>query len=191
MKSKSAIRKENLKLRLSLSSEKEKQAEIDLLKIWTKFQSKNQVKLNKVGVYWSINKELSTLSIINNLLEKQCKCYLPVLSSKKKGIMTFRNYDTQSKMMKNNFGIYEPLDGEHIKIDFLDLIILPLVAFDKLGYRIGMGKGYYDIALKNYNKLTTCLIGVGYDFQELENCFPEGHDILLEAVLTPSRIIKF
>ena len=87
------------------------------------------------------------------------------------------------KKFKNHFFL-NPL--------LLDLAILPLVAFDEYGFRLGMGKGYYDLTFqKKKNQKKPILWGLCYDFQETKTCYPESHDLKMDAILSPSGIRNF
>ena len=191
MNSKSEIRKKILKKRLSLSSTKILESEKALSLIWNEFQSKNFKVINKIGLYWPINNELSTLRIIEDIISQKKSCYLPVIANKNEKNISFKNYVASETLIKNKYGIPEPLQGKTIEINSLDLLIVPLVAFDMKGNRIGMGQGFYDITLNKFKRLIPKLIGLGYDFQEELTCLPEKHDIKLDGALTPSRIIEF
>ena len=191
MNSKSEIRARILKKRLSLPSKKILESEKALSLIWNEFQSKNFKVINKIGLYWPINNELSTLRIIEDIISQKKSCYLPVIANKNEKNISFKNYVASETLIKNKYGIPEPLQGKTIEINSLDLLIVPLVAFDMKGNRIGMGQGFYDITLNKFKRLIPKLIGLGYDFQEELTCFPENHDIKLDGTLTPSRIIEF
>jgi len=191
MNSKSEIRARILKKRLSLPSKKILESEKALSLIWNEFQSKNFKVINKIGLYWPINNELSTLRIIEDIISKKKLCYLPVIANKNEKNISFKNYVASETLIKNKYGIPEPLQGKTIEINSLDLLIVPLVAFDMKGNRIGMGQGFYDITLNKFKRLIPKLIGLGYDFQEELTCLPEKHDIKLDGALTPSRIIEF
>ena len=191
MNSKSEIRARILKKRLSLPSKKILESEKALSLIWNEFQSKNFKVIHKIGLYWPINNELSTLRIIEDIISKKKLCYLPVIANKNEKNISFKNYVASETLIKNKYGIPEPLQGKTIEINSLDLLIVPLVAFDMKGNRIGMGQGFYDITLNKFKRLIPKLIGLGYDFQEELTCLPEKHDIKLDGALTPSRIIEF
>ena len=71
-------------------------------------------------------------------------------------------------------------------------MLIPLVAFDKKGYRIGMGKGYYDTTFSRKDSVKNYKIwGICYDFQETDTCYPEEHDLKMDAIIRPSGIQKF
>jgi 5-formyltetrahydrofolate cyclo-ligase len=89
--------------------------------------------------------------------------------------------------IKNGFGILEPgKEAEPADIRKIDLVLVPGVAFDRLGNRLGHGKGFYDRFLENCNNTYT--IGVAYDFQLLDGIPCELHDKKMDAVVTESGV---
>ena len=93
-------------------------------------------------------------------------------------------------MIDNRYGIAEPDNDEIIEAVALDAIFLPLTAFDQHGHRLGMGGGYYDRTLSEFDHDRLNLIGLAYDFQELPNCPVEAFDQSLQMILTPTRFIE-
>lgn len=93
-------------------------------------------------------------------------------------------------LVSGAFGVLEPSDDcPPAQWNRLDLALIPGVAFDTFGRRLGKGKGYYDRALANYSGIK---IGVAFDEQIVEpGLIPiEAHDILMDWILTPSMIIE-
>jgi len=99
-------------------------------------------------------------------------------------------WDDSTPLAMNAWGITEPLSGEEIPAEILDLIVIPLLACDVEGNRLGYGKGFYD------RFLATCRpdalkVGLSY-FEPQETIIPhESHDIPLDACITPERIWNF
>lgn len=93
-------------------------------------------------------------------------------------------YD-RTRMHLGAFRIEEPSGDDIVDVEKLDLIIVPAVAYDRKGNRIGRGKGYYDRLLARTNALT---IGVCYDFQLFDEVETEPHDRAVDLVITPSGI---
>ena len=121
------------------------------------------------------------------------QCFLPIISKNKNDkSLEFALFNEKDSLAVNRFGIKEPENSKTIELDELDIIFLPCVCFDSRGNRIGMGQGFYDETL---NKLTankeTHLIVLAYDFQEVESCMPEAHDIKADACLTPNKFLEF
>ncbi len=106
------------------------------------------------------------------------------------GSMDHFNFEDNLEMIENCFGIEEPSGG--IKIDpvEIDLVLVPLLAFDKKGYRVGYGKGYYDRFLKECRK---DVIKIGLSFFEDEEHIIDINqfDIPLNSCVTPGRIYNF
>mgnify|MGYP000449792047 FL=1 len=98
------------------------------------------------------------------------------------------NEDTTFR--QNKFGTYEPEQGEVISPDALDLVLVPLLCFDKSGYRVGYGKGYYDRFLKACN--AACVkVGCSYFEPVEEICDKNEFDVPLSHCMTPQSIYVF
>jgi 5-formyltetrahydrofolate cyclo-ligase len=91
-------------------------------------------------------------------------------------------------LRKGKFGIPEPVNPVFAAKDEMDLIIVPGVAFDCAGRRIGRGGGFYDRLLPQYDAART---GLCFDFQCLETIPVEEHDIAMDLLVTDRRILKF
>ena len=188
MSNKLELRKLYLKKRNNLSDKDLIQAETDLLKI---VNSKLSFFRNKkISCYWSIDKEIPTHNLIAMLSEIGSEIYLPQINNES-SVMKFSKLEDKSKLIKNYFGISEALGTEEIMPEYLDLILLPCVCFDKLGYRIGMGKGYYDYSLEKLSRETNKIFILAHEFQKVDNCFPENHDIKAQGCITDSEFYTF
>lgn len=98
---------------------------------------------------------------------------------------------TDSTILKtNSWGIPEPVDGIEIPAEKIDVVFLPLLAFDQKGNRIGYGKGFYDRFL---SECANRVLKIGLSFFEAEDELPgvEPHDIPLDYCVTPRKIYKF
>ena len=126
---------------------------------------------------------------------------LNVLSGKDKNIVisksNFEDYTMSHflltdhiKIKKNNFNIPEPVDGIPIPSDNIEVIFIPLLAFDKSGNRIGYGKGFYDRFLEKCKPKT---IKIGLSFFEAERITfkTSEHDIMLDYCVTPNKVFQF
>lgn len=133
--------------------------------------------------------------------EVQTDYILSILSGKDKNILISKsNFETgtmahflltdSTKIKKNHYNIPEPVDGIEISNDKIDVVFIPLLAFDKQGNRVGYGKGFYDRFLANCKPET---IKIGVSFFEAEdkiNDVYEG-DIKLDYCVTPQSTYKF
>ena len=141
-----------------------------------------------IAVYLAHQGELSLQTCIEKFWQQGKTLSLPHLDQQS---LIFKKYTPNSTLHPNQFGILEITKAETIFAEQLDAALVPLVAFDQAGHRIGMGKGYYDRAFafcKNTTLNKPLLIGCAYDFQEIPLFTPQAHDIPLDLVLTsPSQ----
>ncbi len=103
--------------------------------------------------------------------------------------MEFRVYSEQTPLVTNAFGIAEPsTDAPQPRGVAIRMMLLPLVGFDEVGNRLGMGGGYYDRYLSNLpESLRPLLIGVAHECQLCAELTPEPWDVPLDGLLTESR----
>ncbi len=132
-----------------------------------------------LAIYMASNKE-PLLPIPKNK-----RILLPKIDGNK---LTFHLHTNRFK--KNKFGIKEPIDKEVFPISKIQLILIPLIAFNSDLYRIGYGGGYYDKTLQNFTEKKTGpkLWGIGYDFQRVSTNFQNKFDIRLDKVITDKKI---
>lgn len=118
------------------------------------------------------------------------ECYLPVLHPVKQKRLYFAQYRSGDALSVNRFGIEEPyLRGAKVVPPLgLDLILLPLVAFDRCGNRLGMGGGFYDRTLATQKRFSR-LIGLAQSCQETDNIAHQPWDVVLQAIVTEKNVI--
>jgi 5-formyltetrahydrofolate cyclo-ligase len=120
--------------------------------------------------------------------------YLPVLVGLHERRLWFSAYTPGDALVCNRYGIPEParVHGRRIKTTALDLVLMPLVAFDATGHRLGMGGGYYDQCFGFLNRRTCWrkprLVGLAYEFQQLPFIKPEPWDVALDAIATERHV---
>lgn len=104
---------------------------------------------------------------------------------------TLRNiiWKEDTPLAMNEWGITEPESGDEVASELIDMIIIPLLAYDKVGNRIGYGKGFYDRFLQDCRPKTQ-KIGISF-FGPEEKIDAEPHDIPLDLCITPDRIWTF
>ena len=143
----------------------------------------------KKEVYFNDCKNIACYMAFDNepnlSIPKNKKLFFPKISNEK---LTF--HLNTHKFRKNKFGIKEPIDKAIFPINKIQLILIPLVAFNSDLYRIGYGGGYYDKTLQNFakNKAGPRLWGIGYDFQRVSTNFQNKFDIRLDKVITDKKI---
>jgi 5-formyltetrahydrofolate cyclo-ligase len=109
--------------------------------------------------------------------------------------LNFTQFNASDELQPNQHSILEPVSTQHIvHANKLDLVITPLLAFDKVGNRVGAGGGYYDrtfaFLFTNPEK-SPFLLGLGYEIQRCEDLHPEPWDIKLNGVLTEKSLVVF
>ena len=143
---------------------------------------------NYIMIYYSVRNEVNTAPIINYLLEAGKTVALPVCTPERD--LNAAVINDLSQLQPAPFGLMEPGPGSPLIADEeLQLIVIPGVAFDEKGYRLGHGAGYYDRFLsKTPNAFK---LGLAYDFQIVPDLPTENHDQRMNGLLTPSRYLKF
>lgn len=132
-------------------------------------------------MYHSLPDELSTKTFLRKWGEKK-HFYLPRVNGVNLDILP---YD-ESRLELGAFHIEEPTGDNVVSSDILELIVVPAVAFDRRGNRLGRGKGFYDRLL---NSVRATKIGVGYEFQLYDELPTEEHDIPMDIVITQNETI--
>lgn len=137
---------------------------------------------DRILMYHSLPDELSTHDFIRRWAPRK-HFYLPRVNGVNLEILP---YD-ESRLSLGSFHIEEPTGDDTTCIDDIELIVVPAVAFDRQGNRVGRGKGYYDRLLCD-SKATK--IGVGYDFQLIEEGIDaDPHDVQMDIIITESHHI--
>lgn len=134
-----------------------------------------------IGYYHALNHEVS-LAFLSSKTHKAF--YVPKITGQS---MSF--CQDLAPYHQNQFGILEPTNNQNITIDHLDMILVPMVGFDRQGHRLGMGKGYYDRLLSKHAR-SPLLVGVAYSFQERPLIPLENHDQSMDYIITEKTILK-
>ncbi|MDR3490520.1 MAG: 5-formyltetrahydrofolate cyclo-ligase [Gammaproteobacteria bacterium] len=149
---------------------------------------------SNIACYYSLSKEFPTHEIINEIWVENKNCYLPVVQTKEK-TLSFASYNKNEELILNSHHILEPLStAVFCSLEKLDIVILPLLAFDHQGNRLGTGGGYYDRTFsfrKNSAIKKPLLIGLGYASQEVASLPEDEWDIKLDGILTEEKLIFF
>lgn len=132
--------------------------------------------------------EINTYIIKEYLEANQKKVYTSIIKSKSLEMDTFL-LNPKTIFEEGKMGIPIPVDAEKVEADELQVILVPLLVFDKSGNRIGFGKGYYDVFLKRLNP-EVVKVGLSYFLPEEKIPFEE-HDIPLDFCITPEKIFTF
>lgn len=131
-----------------------------------------------VLLYWSMADEVQTHALVERWY-KEKTLLLPCVEGDN---LKLRQYTGPDCMVSGEqFGIGEPTGPEYTTLDKIDLIIVPGVAFDRMGNRMGRGRGFYDRLLRTTPHATK--VGVAYGFQLLDEIPVEPHDIRMNLVI--------
>ncbi len=146
----------------------------------------------RVAGYWATHGELPLNLVIPPLTSRGQQFLLPVISAGKR--LRFAVWQNGQAVQPNRHGIPEPVDPEEWFEPFqLDLVLVPLLAFDRRGHRLGQGGGYYDRSFAFLNEQVRptepLLVGIGYAFQELPNIDDAPWDVPLDFVATERELI--
>ena len=150
----------------------------------------------RIAGYWAVGGELP-LHAVQSALPATLRWCLPVLHDD--GRLRFREWSAGQPLAANRHGIPEPVDGPLLGAEALAVVLVPLLAFDARGYRLGQGGGWYDRSFASRNDsnrtsitaASTRLIGIGYDWQQIDILDAADWDVPLDAVATPSAFHRF
>lgn len=137
-----------------------------------------------LALYCSIRSEVATVEIFSAAIRAGKRVLYPRTVGT---TLEFVVVESQEALVASRFGIHEP-SGEAVPLAEIDLILLPGVAFDPTGIRLGYGMGCYDRALAVACRPT--LAGLAYDFQIVPSLPREEHDIPVDIVVTERQILS-
>ena len=142
-----------------------------------------------VALYLASDGELDPMPFIKWCWQQQKHVYLPVLHPFCSGYLLFLLFENNSMMRKNQYGIFEPrLEVSKVcPLNQLDVVFTPLVAFDSSGARLGMGSGFYDRTLANWQQHQVYPIGLAHDCQQVDKIPTQHWDIPLPEIITPAK----
>ncbi len=151
-----------------------------------------QIKIKQgqvVAAYWPMNGEFDVRIIMDDLINKGVTVALPIT---KRGVreMVFSRWGGKGDLVQGMYGVFVPPKEDLVEPDIL---LVPLLAFDRKGYRLGRGGGHYDATLSALRaKKTVLAIGIGYAAQAvLFNLPVEDHDQKMDMIITPNGVMDF
>jgi 5-formyltetrahydrofolate cyclo-ligase len=155
------------------------------------FKSFIPEQVKAVHVYLPIESknEVDTWPLIKDLWAKEKRVAVPVVDTNKQKIISCELTST-TKLLENYWKVPEPVVRKKFDENLLDMVLIPLLAIDSMGFRVGYGKGFYDRFLKTLND-KVLKIGLSY-FQPIDRISDIDHwDIAMDYCITPSEIIRF
>lgn len=144
-------------------------------------------RARNIGIYLAAFGEVDCTAISHYAWQRKKRIFAPIL---RKQALLFAPLHPGSELQKNRFGILEPVHtfADLVRPPELDVVLVPLVAFDTNRNRLGMGAGYYDRSfaqrLRRRRWRKPRLLGVAYSFQRVASIQPQAWDVPLDAVIT-------
>lgn len=145
------------------------------------------------ATYRATRNEANPYPILINAWQEQKKVFLPVLNDQQ---LVFKSFSADTRFITNRYGIEEPITTQPaIDLDKLDCIFMPLVAFDDVGNRLGLGKGYYDKTLADLKNKAfdqkPILVGIAYELQHVTQLPTNPWDVPMDYVITENHLYSF
>lgn len=132
--------------------------------------------------------ELDVWPLLEKLLKTNVICALPAFDAATQSYSARRVTNLETDIFTGKFGVSEPSpECEAVPLNRFDLVLVPGMAFDETGNRLGRGKGFYDRILSAASGVKC---GVAYDFQLQETIPTEEHDAKVNFIFTPSRCVR-
>ena len=148
------------------------------------FNLEQYKKLKTIMFFVSFNSEVNTHEMIKNALGNKTTV-VPKVEQHEIEPSVIIDFDN---LMPSKLGILEPIEAMKIAYKHIDLVLVPGIAFDMEGHRIGYGYGYYDKFLKKVPKAVK--IGLCFDFQVVDKVPREEHDVPVDLVVTEKGIVE-
>ena len=140
-----------------------------------------------IGAYWPIRDELDIRPLIASLMDGGYRVCLPVVAGEEQPLV-MRMWLEGAPLFEAGFGTLAP--AEDAPVAEPDILLVPLLAFDAQGTRLGYGGGYYDRTLAAMAKRPT-LIGFAFSGQQVDEIPHAAHDVPLDMVVTEDGVRRF
>jgi 5-formyltetrahydrofolate cyclo-ligase len=147
----------------------------------------------RVAGYWAVAGEMPLHTAYTSLRSRNQQYFLPLVTAAND--LQFAAWDAGAALQANRFGIPEPVTqaSARLRPSDLDVVLLPLLAFDRRGNRLGSGAGFYDRSFAflgaAQRPARPVLVGIGYHFQEVAEIMPESWDVKLDFIATDRELI--
>lgn len=152
------------------------------------FESTEYINSKIIFIYVNINDEINTIEIIKKLFADGKRVAVPKVFKNPKRMEALEIKYLDELVFKGDFGILEPLENAKNLSDSIDLVIVPGLAFEKSGNRLGYGGGFYDRFFELYpnsKKIALC-----YDYQIVTNTYSLEYDKKVDKIISEDRIIN-
>ena len=134
-----------------------------------------------IMAYYSLPDEVNTHALIDELVAEGKTVLLPKVTGA--DTMELRRYTGRADLKEGAYHILDPVGEPFTDLSAIDLILVPGLAFDAAGHRLGRGRGYYDRFLHSKNRPYCVKIGVCFDFQKVDEVPVDAHDIAMDKVV--------
>ncbi len=142
-------------------------------------------RARRLALYASFKNEVLTDPIFDHALSCGKEVFFPKVI---KGIgLSFFRVREKGELVPGTYSLLEPCGEEEGEVSSMDLVVVPGIAFDRRGYRIGYGRGYYDMTLGTFNGP---IVGLAYEMQVLDEVPHLPHDIRVERIVTEKGVIR-
>ena len=174
---KSSIRKEKIAARNALTDSVRTELSAQIVT-----RLKSYLTGGRIAFYHPLKSEADVFP----LMKSYGICLPAVVSGSR--ILEFRKYATGQELEESSYGTMQP--GMDAEVVLPDIVVVPLVAFDRRGFRVGYGGGFYDATLETLRtKQNITAIGIAFSMQEVPQVPAEAHDSKLDMVITEKEII--
>lgn len=179
------LRQSISEIRRNMDKEEKQNKDIQLRE--SIFNTEEYKNSKVVFVYVSMEDEINTIEIIKRLFEDKKVVAVPKIFKNPKRMEALRIDSFDDLNQKGAFGILEPsFEAQNIS-DLVDLTIVPGLAFEPSGKRVGYGGGYYDKFFNSYPKSKK--VALCYDYQIVEDTYPQDYDQAVDKIISENRII--
>jgi 5-formyltetrahydrofolate cyclo-ligase len=143
-----------------------------------------------IAGYWPVHSEIHVLPLMVQLQHKGYACALPQMGRKNTPLV-FRSWNEKTPMRVNAYDIKEPDPAKSLVVR-PDILIVPMLAFDAAGHRLGYGMGFYDTTLRQLKAQGPVLaVGIAYDLQKMDKVQTESHDCVMDMIVTDKKVYTF
>jgi 5-formyltetrahydrofolate cyclo-ligase len=191
LSTRNALRQQLRRQRRQLSPSIRRQAGHAIVRRLQRQPTWHQAK--RIGVYLDDFGEVPTRALIRTALQQHKTVYLPFIRPFDQRLVFVpiaRQHWQQGRMARHRLGMLQPRHQRGIAVTRLDLLVMPLVAVDTQGMRLGMGGGFYDRTLAHAPHCPYRL-GLAYDFQQVDQLQTADWDQPLDALCTPSQYLRY
>lgn len=147
-----------------------------------------------IAGYWAVRGEVPLNLAVARLSTRGQHYFLPMLDDSTPRTLRFAEFVAGGALAPNRFGIPEPRDSATLPAEQMDVVLLPLLAFDLRGNRLGTGGGWYDTTFsflrEQARPARPLLVGIGYAFQQVAALPAENWDVPLDFIATDTALIE-